>query len=103
MTESSFPAAIRRLEPYSERFDAYRLNGEGCDVYFATYPAGTTIERHSHDTDNHGLVTRGELILVLDGREQRFGKGSWYHIPPGREHAARFEQTTEEIEFWFKP
>ncbi len=101
MSQSTFPDAIRRLEPYSERFDAYRLRGQGCDVYFATYPAGTEIEPHHHDSDNHGLITKGELILLIDGEERRFAAGSWYHIPPGATHAARFEQSTEEIEFWF--
>lgn len=101
MPQPTFPDAIRRLEPYSQRFDAYRLRGDGCDVYFATYPAGTEIEPHQHDSDNHGLITKGELILLMDGEEQRFTAGSWYHIPPGKPHAARFEQPTEEIEFWF--
>ena len=97
-----FPNAIRRLEPYKGRFDAFRLRGEGCDVYFASYPAGTQIEPHCHETDNHGLITRGELILFMEGKETRFPAGSWYHIPPGQEHAARFEEDTEEIELWFE-
>lgn len=98
-----FPEAIRRLEPYSGRFDAFRLNGKGCDVYFASYPAGTEIEPHTHDTDNHGLVTLGTLILIVDGRETQVPAGQWYHVPAGQRHAARFEEDTEEIELWFTP
>ena len=72
------------------------------DVYFASYPAGTEIEPHTHDTDNHGIITRGELVLVMKGEETRYTTGDWYHVPAHTEHAARFEQDTSEIEFWFK-
>ena len=98
---SRFPEAIKRLEPYSGRFEAFRLSGRGCDVYFASYPAGTEIEPHSHDSDNHGLITLGALILIVDGKETRVSAGDWYHIPAGQVHAARFEEDTEEIELWF--
>ena len=100
---AGFPEAVKCLEPYSGRFEAFRLNGQGCDAYFASYPAGTEIEPHQHDTDNHGLVTLGELILIMDGEETRVPAGSWYHVPAGRTHAARFEADTEEIELWFVP
>lgn len=97
-----FPEKIRMLEPYSERFDAFRLRAEGADVLFATYPAGTTIEPHDHDTENHGVITKGELILLRDGVEERYGPGEWYSLDAGEEHAARFEVETEEIELWFR-
>ena len=99
---SSFPAKIQALEPFSERFDAFRLRAEGADVLFATYPAGTVIEPHDHDTDNHGVITKGELILIRDGAEERYGPGEWYQVAAGEKHAARFEVETEEIEFWFR-
>lgn len=98
----SFPALIRALEPFSERFDAFRLCAEGADVLFAVYPAGTEIEAHDHETENLGVVTRGELILIRDGGEERFGPGDWYHLAARERHAARFEVDTEEIEFWFR-
>lgn len=96
-----YPDKIRTLPLYDGRFDAYRLAAEGADVLFASYPPGTSIPPHCHDTDNYGVIIRGELILHMDGEVQRFGKGDWYHVPAGREHAAEFEQATDEIEFWF--
>ena len=54
-----------------------------------------------HDTDNHGVITRGELILTMQGCTQRVKMGQWYHVPANVEHSARFEQETDEIEFWF--
>jgi quercetin dioxygenase-like cupin family protein len=95
------PPLIRTLPPFDGPFDAFRLAAEGCEVLFATYPGGTTIDPHQHDTDNVGVITAGELLLTIDGVETRYRPGDWYHVPPGTEHGARFEQDTAEIEFWF--
>ncbi|AYC32126.1 cupin domain-containing protein [Pseudomonas cavernae] len=98
-----YPDKIRSLPLYDGRFDAYRLNADGADVLFASYPAGTSIPPHSHDTDNYGVIVRGELILHMAGEVRRYGVGDWYHVPAHAEHAAEFAQETDEIEFWFTP
>lgn len=97
-----YPDKIKTLPLYDGRFDAYKLSAHDSDVLFASYPAGTEIPPHTHDTDNHGVITKGELILIMDGREQRITVGQWYHVPAHAEHAARFEVETDEIEFWFQ-
>jgi hypothetical protein len=43
------------------------------------------------------LITKGELILSLGDREQRFGVGDWYTVPKGAEHATRFEVEIDEV------
>jgi len=101
MKTSSFPNRIRQLEPYRGRFDAFRLVAEGCDVLFASYPPGTVIESHDHDTDNWGVITKGAMYITVDGAETRFGPGDWYEVKAGVTHAARCEEDTEEVEFWF--
>jgi quercetin dioxygenase-like cupin family protein len=102
MDRSEFlPARIRALPEFEGPFDAFRLTAEGADVLFATYPAGTVIEPHQHDTENVGVIIRGELILSVAGEESRYRPGDWYHLPPGTEHAARFDHDTAEVEFWF--
>ena len=101
MKSTSFPKKIQELEPFSDRFEAFRLKAESCDVLFATYPAGTDIEPHTHDTANWGVITKGEMIVTMDGQETRFRTGEWYHVPAHAVHAARCEVDTEEIEFWF--
>jgi hypothetical protein len=45
----SFPPRIRRLEPFSQRFEAFRLAARDCEALFARYPAGTQIGIHTHD------------------------------------------------------
>ena len=95
------PPRIRDLPEFDGPFDAYRLVADGADVLFATYPAGTVIAPHRHDTDNVGVIIRGELVLTVDGAESRHGPGDWYHVGPGVIHAASFDQDTAEIEFWF--
>ncbi|MGC1307154.1 MAG: cupin domain-containing protein [Phormidesmis sp.] len=101
MAKFHFPEQLRSLPKFSGPFDAFKLAAQNCDVLFASYPSGTTIEPHSHSTDNVGVITQGELILTIDGQESRYKTGDWYHVPAKVVHAARFEQETSEIEFWF--
>ena len=98
-----FPEIIRRLPEYEGRFPARKLAAKDCDVLFGAYPAGTEIPAHSHDTENVGVITKGRLVLEMDGATTTYGAGEWYHIPAGREHAARFPEDTADIEFWFQP
>ena len=96
-----YPNKIKQLPLYDGRFDAYKLAANNSDVLFASYPAGTEISEHCHDTDNHGVITRGELILTMAGKTTRISAGQWYHVPANVMHSAKFEQETDEIEFWF--
>ena len=98
-----FPKLLRELPAFDGAFDAFKLEAKNCDVLFASYPAGTAIPPHSHETENVGVITQGELILILDGRETRYRTGEWYHVPANATHAARFDMATSEIEFWFLP
>ena len=102
MNQAHFPDKILSLPIYKGRFDANKLTAENVDVYFASYPQGTKIESHQHDTDNHGVVTQGQLILIVDSQEKILNTGDWYHLPPNCVHAARFKEDTSIIEFWFK-
>lgn len=96
-----YPDRIKALPIYDGRFDAHKLAADDCQVLFASYPGGTVIPPHSHATDNHGVITRGELRLTINGQMTRVGVGEWYHVPANVEHAAEFEVETDEIEFWF--
>ncbi|OVE82085.1 cupin [bacterium K02(2017)] len=96
-----YPNRIKSLPLFDGRFDAYKLEAKNSDVLFASYPAGTLIPSHSHQTENHGVVTRGELILTCDNKTSRYNLGAWYSIPANKSHSAKFEMDTDIIEFWF--
>ena len=96
-----FPKLITSLPSFAGPFDAFQLDAANCKVLFASYPAGTVIEPHTHPSENCGVITEGELILTVDGQDTLYGVGDWYHLLPGQEHAARFDMATSEIEFWF--
>lgn len=96
-----FPRLLRELPKFDGPFDAFKLEAKDCDVLFASYPEGTSIPPHHHETQNVGVITQGELILTIDGKENRYGPGEWYQISARVMHAARFEKETSEIEFWF--
>ncbi|WP_259365454.1 cupin domain-containing protein [Colwellia sp. BRX10-3] len=70
-----YPDRIKQLPLYDGRFDAYKLAANGSEVLFASYPASTDIPSHKHDTDNYGVITRGELILTMQGETQRITTG----------------------------
>ena len=101
MSRPHFPDLIQALSEFEGPFDAFRLPAEGCEVLFASYPAGTRIDVHTHPTRNVGVITEGELILTKSGEQTRYGVGEWYSVEPEEEHAAEFEVATSEIEFWF--
>lgn len=96
-----FPPEVEALPEFDGPFDAYRLAAEACEVLFATYPAGTSIEPHRHDTNNVGVITKGRLDLTIGDTQTSYGPGDWYHVPANTEHAATFESDSAEIEFWF--
>jgi quercetin dioxygenase-like cupin family protein len=96
-----FPKLLRDLPAFDGPFDAFKLEAKDCDVLFASYPEGTVIQPHSHETENVGVITQGELILTMAGKEIRYQAGDWYHVPANVVHAARFDVETSEIEFWF--
>ena len=61
-----------------------------------------TVGPHSHDTDNVGVITKGVLLLTMDGETQRIEAGEWYFVPAGKQHAAEFPEDTADIELWIR-
>ncbi len=101
MSKPHFPDLIRQLPEFEGPFDAHQLGAKDCKVLFASYPAGISIDPHTHPTRNVGVITEGELFLTVAGIERRYGLGDWYFLEANEEHAARFDVETSEIEFWF--
>ena len=101
MSKAHFPELICKLATFEGAFDAHQLSADGCAVLFASYPAGTNIDSHTHPTRNVGVITQGELTLTKGGEEQRYGVGEWYTVEANEKHSARFAVESSEIEFWF--
>lgn len=97
-----FPDLVKALPIFEGQFDAYKLESEKFDVLFSSYPAGTAIQPHEHDTENIGVVTSGRLSLTKDGRVTEVGPGEWYHLNKNQQHAAAFEVDTQLMEIWFR-
>ncbi len=98
-----FPARIRQLPTFEGAIDAHQLHAQDSEVLFASYPSGTNIPAHTHESENHGVVTKGELVMVVNGETKRYTPGEWYFLKAEQEHSASFSVDTALIEFWFKP
>ncbi len=96
-----FPNLIDSLPAFDGPFNARKLTGDKATVLFASYPTGTTIPVHSHETENVGVVTQGTLELIVNGKTSLYQCGDWYHLLPGQEHSAFFPEDTAIIECWF--
>ena len=96
-----FPQRLRSQPKFDGPFDAYKLAAGNCDVLMASYPAGTELETHTHETNNVGVITQGAMLITVDGEERRYEVGDWYEVTAGTPHSARTEVDTSEIEFWF--
>ena len=96
-----FPNRLRKLPRFDGPFDAFKLEANGCEVLMASYPAGTVLETHTHESYNVGVITQGAMIITVGGEERRYGVGEWYELEAGTPHSARTEVNTSEIEFWF--
>lgn len=97
-----FPQLIQQLPRFDGQFEAFELKAQDCDVLLSSYPGGTVVPPHSHETENVGVITRGTLLLTMSGETKTIAAGEWYHVPQGEEHAAEFPEDTAGIEFWFR-
>ncbi len=72
---STLPKLLSDLPKFAGPFDAHKLQAEGCDVLFSSYPVGTVIRPHKHDAENVGIITKGSLLLTMAGKTARFEVG----------------------------
>ncbi|MER7172970.1 cupin domain-containing protein [Streptomyces mesophilus] len=106
---SSFPAQVLRFAAdedwvVNEGWDieSRRLKADGCDVIFATYPEGMSLEPHQHDDmDIVGVVTKGVVRLTIGGMERHYTPGEWFHVPPSVVHSATYEEECSQVELVF--
>jgi quercetin dioxygenase-like cupin family protein len=107
---NSFPPRVRALPEHKSRtqglegrVQVFKLASDGGDVLFVDAAAGTSLPSHTHDTDNATFIVSGEAIVTVDGKEHRYGAGTWYETSANEPHAVRFDVDTPHIELRFRP
>jgi len=69
--------------------------GKGASHFLLKFPAGFSAPLHHHTADHFVTVVAGTLVLVVGGKEQRFGPGSYFSFAGKKQHATRCEPGAE--------
>ncbi|EMA54271.1 cupin domain-containing protein [Halococcus salifodinae] len=79
--------------------------GERTSVQHFRIKPGAVVGEHSHEHEQTGFVTRGELTFTVDGEEVATGPGDSYVIPGGAPHAAENcgDEPVEGVEIFSPP
>ena len=65
----------------------------GASHFYLKYPAGFAAPLHHHSPDHYATTVSGQLVLIVDGKEQRMPPGSYFAFVKKAKHAARCEGT----------
>ena len=79
----------------SVRLTPSPLDGQGFTMGITTFPPGTSIRLHSHNTIEQVTVIEGEGVAVINGEEVPARPYDTTQMPPGELH--RFINTGEGI------
>jgi unsaturated pyranuronate lyase len=64
------------------------LFGEGAMLNMIEFAPGSTVQLHSHEHEQLGIVLRGTQVLIVNGEEHAMGPMQGYVLPGGVEHSA---------------
>ena len=64
------------------------LFGEGAMLNLIEFEPGSTVQLHSHEHEQLGVVLRGTQVLIVNGEEHAMGPMQGYVLPGGVEHSA---------------
>lgn len=102
MTETAKLIKFNQADPVARgdgiesiRLTPEPLEGQGFTMGVTTFPPGTSIRLHSHNTIEQVTVLEGEGIAVINGEETPARPYDTTQIPPGEFH--RFINTGAEI------
>lgn len=70
----------------SVRLTANPLEGQGFVMGVTTFPPGTSIALHSHNTIEQVTVIEGDALVELNGEQTRVGPYDTTQVPPGEVH-----------------
>ena len=72
---------------------------KGPSHFYLKYPARFTAPRHHHTPDHYATTVAGQLVLVVDGKDQRLAPGSYFAFTDKAVHAARCEGSEDCVMF----
>ena len=72
---------------------------KGPSHFYLKYPAGFTAPRHHHTPDHYATTVASQLVLVVDGKDQRLAPGSYFAFTDKAVHAARCEGSEDCVMF----
>jgi quercetin dioxygenase-like cupin family protein len=59
--------------------------------FFLKFAGGFSAPLHHHTANHYVTVVAGTVVLVVDGKEHRFGPGSYFSFAGKKTHATRCE------------
>jgi len=77
------------MPPGAEFLPLTQDHGSGRTEFLIRFPKGYATPSHWHTGDETLLVVEGRLILASQGRERRYGPGSYIFQPGGYLHSTR--------------
>lgn len=81
--------------------DVVHLGTHGCDVHFSHYDKGARSSPNINGFSTRNLVTKGQLILELNGQRRVIRAGEWFEIPAQTKYSVECLSDCSIIEFCF--
>lgn len=72
---------------------------KGPSRFYLKYASGLVTPVHHHSSDHFVTTVSGNLVLILDGKEQRLAPGSYFAFTGKAKHAARCETGADCVMF----
>jgi quercetin dioxygenase-like cupin family protein len=69
--------------------------GKGASHFLLKFAGGFSAPLHHHSANHFVNVVAGTLVLVVDGKEHKFGPGSYFSFSAKKQHATRCEAGPE--------
>jgi quercetin dioxygenase-like cupin family protein len=72
---------------------------KGASRFYLKYAAGFVAPLHHHSPDHDVTTVTGNLVLIVDGKEQRLAPGSYFALTGKAKHSARCEGSVDCVMF----
>lgn len=100
--ENIFPEPIRNLSQADiplKGVIAFLSQGENHQIVFMEFKKDVDLPEHSHNAQ-WGVVLKGKIDLIIDGKKNTFTKGDRYFIPDGVKHSGKIYAGYADITFF---